>query len=561
MTSATAYKGRIYDFLAPPLILVTAFISFVNHNDYSYAAPELWLCLAGLVALGLLYGAVMTLGGTWLRVLGTAALVTLFVDLQFEVLDGHWVVGIPGLGIAVLLLCWLLREHLSRIAAAAFATMLAATLAFPAVPAEAFFDTPDLNEDDRREPEPAPPVVVHLIFDAFIGLEGIPSDIAPGPAVRNRLRSFFQASGFHVFGRAYSRYLATKNAIPNALNYASTPKDRYFLIGSELRENRYFEEMYEQGYRIHVYQTDALDFCARFEIQFVSCRTWINSGIKPLETMKMPPLRKAELILQIFARTSVIERIFRRAYDLLKQQALDHGYHLPPWVIGRHVLGPERALHALGSIADEVAETQSGEMFFAHVMLPHRPYVLDRNCNLRDDPEAWDVNALDDELAANRVEARKRHYALYFEQVLCVESQLDEMFAAWRRAGVYDRMKIIIHGDHGSRIALDDSTESNKVRLLTPDYVDSFSTFFAVKSPGQKATYDARMVAIQDLLRSVAHELPLDQLPAPETPPYVLLENRDGIAREFRGEDMVRQPMPEFGDPEPAPRRIHLSQP
>jgi hypothetical protein len=89
MTSATAHKGRIYDFLAPPLILVTAFISFVNHNDYSYAAPELWLCLAGLVALGLLYGAVMALGGTWLRVLGTAALVTLFVDLQFEVLDGH----------------------------------------------------------------------------------------------------------------------------------------------------------------------------------------------------------------------------------------------------------------------------------------------------------------------------------------------------------------------------------------------------------------------------------------------------------------------------------------
>jgi hypothetical protein len=246
---------------------------------------------------------------------------------------------------------------------------------------------------------------------------------------------------------------------------------------------------------------------------------------------------------------------------LLRQQALDQGYHLPPWVIGRHVFGPERALHALRSIADEVGQAQSGEMFFAHVMLPHRPYILDRNCNLRDDPEAWDFQVLDDELAANRVEARKRQYALYFDQILCVESKLHEMFAGWRRAGIYDRMKIIIHGDHGSRIASDDSTESNKVRLLTADYVDSFSTFFAVKSPGQEATYDARMMAIQDLLRSVAHELPLDQLPAPETPPYVLLENRDGIAREFRGEDMVRQPMPEFGDPEPAPRRIHLSQP
>jgi hypothetical protein len=548
MTSATARKGRIYDLLAPPLILVTPFISFVNYNDYSYAAPELWLCLAGLVALGLLCGAVMALGGTWLRVLGTAALVTLFVDLQFEV--PNWTFRIPAFGIAVLLLCWLLREHLGRIAAAAFATMLAATLAFPAVPAEALFETPDLDEDDRREPEPAPPVLVHLILDAFIGLEGIPSDMASGPAVRNRLRSFFQANGFHVFGRAYSRFLATNNAIPNALNYASTPKDRYFLSGGELRENRYFEDMYEQGYRIHVYQTDAIDFCTRFEIQLASCRTLMNSGIKRLEPINMSPLRKAEVILQIFCRTSAIHNAFRRSYDLLRQQALDYGYHLPPWVVGRHVLGPERALRALRSIADKVREAQSGEMYFAHVMLPHRPYILDRNCNLREDPEAWDFQVLDDELAANRVEARKRHYALYFDQILCVESKLHEMFAGWRRAGVYDRMKIIIHGDHGSRIALNYPSGSNKVRLLISDYADWFSTLFAVKSPGQEATYDTRMVAIQDLLLPIAQEQPLDRIPVPNTEPYVLLEN---------GDSMLRQPMPEFGDPEPGPDRIHPS--
>jgi hypothetical protein len=550
MTMAKLRKSTLYDLLSPPLILVTPFISFVNHNDYSYAALEFWLCLAGLVALGLLCGAVMALGGTWLRVLGTAALVTLFVDLQFDVLDEHWAVRIPAFGIAVLLLCWLLREHLSRIAAAAFATMLAATLAFPAVPAEAYFETPDLDEDHRREPEPAPPVLVHLIFDSFIGLEGIPSDMASGPAVRNMLRSFFQANGFYVFGRAYSRFVDTHNAIPNALNYASTPEDRYFQSGGELRENRYFEVMYEQGYRIHVYQTDAIDFCARFEMQIVSCGTLINSGIKPLERMKMSPFRKAQVILQIFFRTSAIQNTFRRSYDVLKQQALDHGYHLPPWVIGRHILGPERALHALRRIADEVAEAQSGEMFFAHVMLPHRPFILDRNCNFRDDPEAWDLQVLDDELAANRVEARKRQYALYFDQVLCVESRLHEMFAGWRRAGVYDRMKIIMHGDHGSRIALNGPTASNKVRLPISDYADSFSTLFAVKSPAQEATYDTRMVAIQDLLLPIAQEQPLDRIPVPSTEPYVLLEN---------GDSMVRQPMPEFGDAEPGPNRINLS--
>jgi hypothetical protein len=75
--------------------------------------------------------------------------------------------------------------------------------------------------------------------------------------------------------------------------------------------------------------------------------------------------------------------------------------------------------------------------------------------------------------------------------------------------------------------------------MLTSDYTDSFSTLFAVKAPGLEPAYDTRMVAIQDLLRSVAHEDPLDQLPAGGTEPYVLLEN---------GASMVRQPMQDFGD-------------
>ena len=94
MTLAKVRNGTIFDLLSPPLILVTPFISFVTHNDYSYTASELWICIAGLVAIGLLCGAIMALGGTWLRVLGTAALMTLFTDLQFDVLEEQpWLRG------------------------------------------------------------------------------------------------------------------------------------------------------------------------------------------------------------------------------------------------------------------------------------------------------------------------------------------------------------------------------------------------------------------------------------------------------------------------------------
>jgi hypothetical protein len=130
MTLARAGSSTICDLLAPPLILLTPFISFINHNDYSYSLPELWLCVAGLVALGLLCSIVMALGGTWLRVLGTAALLMLFVDLQFEEFDTLPRLWVLGCGIGMLLLCGLMREHLSRITTPVFATMLAASLVF-----------------------------------------------------------------------------------------------------------------------------------------------------------------------------------------------------------------------------------------------------------------------------------------------------------------------------------------------------------------------------------------------------------------------------------------------
>ena len=85
------------------------------------------------LAIGLLCGAIIVLGGTWLRVLGTAGLLTLFVDLQFDWFDTSPHLWIPAFAIGTLLLCWLARAHLSRIIAPVFAIMLASTVALYAL--------------------------------------------------------------------------------------------------------------------------------------------------------------------------------------------------------------------------------------------------------------------------------------------------------------------------------------------------------------------------------------------------------------------------------------------
>lgn len=554
MILARARTGTINDFLSPPLILVTPFISFIKHNDYSYTAPELWICAAGLVAFGLLCGAVMALGGTWLRVLGTAGLLTLFVDFQSEWFDEQPALRVLAFAVGMLLLCWVVRDNLHRITLPVFATMLAAAAVFPGSSGEASFDRPDRDADARGASDPPSSVVVHLIFDEFIGIEGIPSEASNGTEARGMLRSFLQDNGFYVFGRAYSRFAYTRNAIPNILNSTSVPENAYFVVGPRpyrLRQNKYFSAMNKNGYIINVYQTDFMDFCTGYETLVASCHTYMSTGIEHLQYMQMSPVTKAWLALDTFSRLTVIERALGYLYNRLRQQVQSHGFDLPPWVLSRFHLAAARAGHILDIIANDVARARAGEMFFAHVLIPHHPYTYGRSCNVRD-PVNWGFANDRAPLPPNSAESRTGRYTLYLEQALCVRAKLEMMFNRWRRAGLFDRMKIIIHGDHGSRIFLHEPNWPNRDLLLTSDYIDSFSTLFTLKAPSLKPAYDRRMVAVQDLLMPIARGQPLDRLPVRGAEPYVLLEN---------DASMVRQPMPEFGDPEREGNRIHLSRP
>ena len=300
----------------------------------------------------------------------------------------------------------------------------------------------------------------------------------------------------------------------------------YFIKGNRpkrLRQNKYFEEMHQKGYNIHVYQSEFMDFCAGYENMVVSCRTNRDTGIEPLEYLDLSPAMKAWLALDTFSRLSVLCRGFDYRYNALRQKALSRGYELPPWVLNRFTLWAVRGVRALQEIEDDVSSAPAGEMFFAHLLFPHHPYVYGPTCKARD-PQDWEMSDDDPPLPPNSDASRVRRYGLYLQQILCIRARLQEMFDRWRQTGVYDRMLIIIQGDHGSRIWLHTPIAANKDRLVPSDYTDAFSTLFAVKAPGLEAAYDTRMVAIQDLLPAVAGAQSLDRLPASETEPYVLLE-------------------------------------
>ena len=122
MISRSRYE-LLYHFLSPMLLILTPFISFITYNQYSYATPEIWICLAGLVAVALLFGLAGTIGGWRARALLTAGLLVLFVDLQFNwfnPFDTEHKIYLVAVFLLSLLLSWGLRRHLSQIETAVF---------------------------------------------------------------------------------------------------------------------------------------------------------------------------------------------------------------------------------------------------------------------------------------------------------------------------------------------------------------------------------------------------------------------------------------------------------
>ena len=302
-------NSTIYDFLSPPLILVTPFISFVTHHDYSYTAAELWICVAGLVAIGLFCGAIR---GVWRNLAARSRdCRTADVVRRSPVrLARH-----PASAVGPDLRNWhtasllVERDHLSRIVAPVAATILASTFALSVLGETKSSRLTKLRASDQpAAASGGPPTLVHILLDEHIGVEGIPTDIQHGLETKSLLKTFFEYYGFRLYGRAYSRYHQTRNSLSYMVNYPSKPFDNQSNTNLILHPNRYFEDMRRAGYNIHAIQIPYLTVCSPSENTTASCFTDDQSGIGSLQHVDVSVENKAILIYKIYGSLSVINK-------------------------------------------------------------------------------------------------------------------------------------------------------------------------------------------------------------------------------------------------------------
>lgn len=500
--------GRVL--LLPTTILLTPFLIFLVHFSYDLSDSSTLSSLAIIISISLLCSFMMVAGGRIGHSLIVAGLLTFFLDIQFEWIEGAGLLAKYvwlGTAIGVFTISWMLKENFFRIATVIFTVFFVVTLQQWIL----FRPAHDLNIEISISGTVVEslPCIIHLVLDGHIGIEGIPQDTALGQQMKADLKSFYQKNGFVLFGGAYSHYPLTLRAIPHLLNFSATPYETTpqgdpLFGGTEpykLLQNKYFELLSSQGYKINVLANSLhMDYCSESEIVIENCVERALS-MKLLKGSDLVLVDKLRVVFSHFLSLGYTFQGLRYAYNHLRGALSKKGIDLPPWNWGtRPSLMPLTSLEIFDTLSKKIVTLSHGNIVYSHLMVPHQPYVLRSDCSLNPSLDKWKNNGAPGLEQKNTIFSREERYRLYFHQMKCIYKKLGNLFEQMRKSGIYDDSIIILHGDHGSRISKFEVRAKYLEHLSKRDLEDEFSTLFAVKIPKLKEHYSSKRQPIEDLL-------------------------------------------------------------
>lgn len=481
------------------LLPVVAVLSPLLHACLSLKLPlglHFWL-LAGLVVLfGLLLGiALFWLGSRRpgrLRQILQAGLLGALVILVFDLLTYRaeqpllqaFPLAALGLWAGLALAFWIIRRQVARILFIGALALLTSTLA-PHVTA---LLPPSQHPASRIESAATDAPVIYIVLDEMIGPEAIPRDIEGSEAVYRAVRQLFDAHGFRLYGRAFSRHALTVRSIPNTLNFDLDDVGRGMILqhaSNDVVQSALLDQLAARR-PLAIYQTRHIDFCSAAATRcetlpsYDATSDWVSYlGFGPAENL---------IVLAEAVSGSVVARAGTRLVAALL--TLDSDKTVPEYF----------DVHAFPAWFDHVSADVAGSAgqwnYFIHLLSPHAPYLLDAHCIPR---AGWDLpyNLTEEKrlVGADLEAARDRHYRAYFEQMTCLIGKLDVFLTRLDQTPALKDATIVLHGDHGSRISGGRFAETVTER----DLIDNHAALYAIRAPGIGPGYDLREVSIQAL--------------------------------------------------------------
>ncbi len=478
-------------------VTVLPYAGFLIRSRYPAARPEVVATLALMIGWTALAAAMLRGKRLFLAAwaLGGAAVATGPFYRLLHLRAGAWPL-FWCIFLAALALGMLLAGRLSAIVTAAAVSMLAAQVAVEAV---------------RAAPAGAARTIaapahhfLYLILDEHSGAAGFPEEIAECRPARERLASIYLRHGFRVFPQAYSNYPATVDSIPSILNRRLAGRRYEFLRGGRaddygiyhVEAGAFFERFQRQGYGIHVTQFRGIAFEGAGD---AAVREYSDS-LAPLAGMDYPWWDKARLLV---GRYQATDEVFRAWKGLLPFRCAD-----------RPMLPISVADWWPAHLLADIASAQRPTLFFAHILLPHGPYLYREDGSLRPLKE-WSRDELYNRVPDQEYRDRYRRYAA---QALFVGGQVDWLLEQLNRRGLLDQLTIVVHSDHASRIRrirpeAPVSKTVDRFDYTAPpgerDLLDRFSILFAFRPPGAaEGALDERRRSVLQLISETVYGEP-----------------------------------------------------
>jgi hypothetical protein len=353
------------------------------------------------------------------------------------------------------------------------------------------------------------PPIVHIILDEFASLSRMP-DFPPLRTLDKELETDYLKRGFTIYPATRSTSGSSAIALselvgPPGQRYQSEKALASKKKGSifQVPVNDYFAKLRWRGYNISVIQSSHLDFCGD---EAGHCLTYkraefIDASFRYSKTLS-ERLRTAGAVMHARASAkSGDRRVSLYSYAI---QGLNNvgATGLAPRVAGdEKIWSPAgMSLRVFDYLDARFITPKPGNAYFVHLLLPHFPFVLDRDCNLNPPGKwRWPLWA---QAPAGARSTLDEIYAAYGEQLRCTHARVIRLIDAMMKSQMGPQIIFMIHGDHGPRIhsKIDHLEKTNAAEAVLADGLD---TFFAVKAPGLPPRIDKR----QELLPVRFHEI------------------------------------------------------
>jgi hypothetical protein len=466
------------------LLLVYPVLGMVWHHAYPVFSPEAAFIFAGLAAAAIVLAVLIQFTRMPVRVLMLSAVVTIVFMIHFNL----FFAGMAIVFLASLAAGFILRDRYAEfILVVAAALTIGLWLDHQLNPSTRLTDLGPSAESGKSGP------IVHVLMDGFMAPDGLPAD-AQSQALRADVMSFFEKYGFELHTRAYSHYNSTLDSMTRALNFRNDDANlfqRATILREELAfpENEWFEIIEAIGHPIHVYQSESVDFCGVPAVQNIHCNVFpvpnletVHRGVRDVGT-------RAEVLLRTLVGQSwILTKVLRDA------RILD------TWGVSVY---DERLLPRM---ARDI-RLRPGDAFFAHVLIPHSPFVYREDCSIDYEGPSGLRWAYWGGSVGNSARSLEQRYRKFIAQTRCAMNRLGQLFDDMGEAGLFDDATIIVHGDHGSSVHAHVPSVHNRDRLTQRDLLDAYSTLFAVKWPDGGHRVVPKVSSLNVLMAETASEI------------------------------------------------------